>query len=136
MNKTAIFFAVLLSLQPLRAADDFSQAELARIGRKVWLNECNGSVVGLTSWNEGEDFASLGIGHFIWYPKGRRGPFEESFPKLLRFLEARGIKPPAWIANAEACPWNSRAEFQRDSRSSRMTELRAFLASTVPLQAA
>jgi hypothetical protein len=53
----------------------FSKSE-----KKIWQNECNGTIAGLTSWNAGEDFASLGIGHFIWYPKGRRGPFEKVFP--------------------------------------------------------
>ena len=59
-----------------------SPAQLQRVGQRIWQNECAGSVAGLTSWNAGEDFASLGIGHFIWYPAGRRGPFEESFPQL------------------------------------------------------
>ncbi|MGZ5512150.1 MAG: hypothetical protein ACXWG7_02070, partial [Chthoniobacterales bacterium] len=57
-----------------------SRADAQRIGRKVWQNECGGTIAGLTSWNAGENFASLGIGHFIWYPKDVRGPFEESFP--------------------------------------------------------
>jgi hypothetical protein len=61
-----------------------SEAEL--IGRRIWQNESGGTVAGLTAWNSGEDFASLGIGHFIWYPAGRRGPFEESFPPLLQYL--------------------------------------------------
>jgi hypothetical protein len=63
-----------------------SHADVLRIGKKIWQNECNGTVSGLTSWNSGEDFASLGIGHFIWYPKGKRGPFEESFLKLVSFI--------------------------------------------------
>src|ERR1051325_10815153 len=65
-----------------------SHAEAVRIGNKVWQNESNGTIAGLTSWNKGENFASLGIGHFIWYPKGLKGPFEESFPKLLNFISA------------------------------------------------
>src|SRR5438067_11266867 len=109
------FFLIVFALffSTVRAAE-FSEAELSRIGHKVWRNEANGSVEGLTAWNTGEDFASLGIGHFIWYPKNKRGPFDESFPKLVRFMQARGVKLPAWIAEAEACPWNSRADFQRE----------------------
>src|SRR5262249_34516535 len=72
------------------SAITISQADALRIGHKVWQNECNGSVAGLTSWNEGENFASLGIGHFIWYPKNVHGPFEESFPKLVSFISQRG----------------------------------------------
>src|SRR5207249_1771599 len=82
---------------------------------KIWQNECNGTISGLTSWNAGEDFASLGIGHFIWYPKGRRGPFEESFPKLVSFISKRGAKLPALLLGTgeKPCPWNSRTEFLR-----------------------
>lgn len=127
------FIALPAAFQTMKAAE-FSQAELSRIGRKVWQNECAGTVAGLTSWNEGENFASLGIGHFIWYPKNQRGPYEESFPKLVRFLEARGAKPPAWASGA--CPWESRAEFLRDAQSDRMKALRAFLAGTIPGQTA
>ena len=34
-----------------------------------------GTISGLTSWNVGENFASLGIGHFIWYRKRPARPF-------------------------------------------------------------
>ena len=109
-----------------------SDAELDRIGRRVWQNECSGTRDGLTSWNTGETFASLGIGHFIWYPPGQDGPFEESFPKLAKFLAANGAKVPGWM-NGD-CPWKTRAEFQGDLRSERMNELRDLLANTIRLQ--
>lgn len=103
--------------------------ELESIGKKVWQNECGGTVSGLTSWNEGEDFPSLGIGHFIWYPKGKNGPFEESFPKLVVFLKSQGVSTPSWLSGSS--PWNSRSEFKAEINSSRMTELRKLLASTI-----
>src|SRR5947199_5430065 len=87
-----------------------SPVETRRIGNKIWQNECGGTVSGLTSWNAGENFASLGIGHFIWYPKGVRGPFEESFPKFVEFAVARGTKLPAGVSQKDPCPWNSRTE--------------------------
>jgi hypothetical protein len=46
-------------------AVSLSHGDALKIGKRVWQNECNGTVSGLTSWNQGEDFASLGIGHFI-----------------------------------------------------------------------
>jgi hypothetical protein len=115
-------------------APAFSARELETIGRKVWQNECGGRREGLTTWNVGEQFASLGIGHFIWYPKGFTGPFDESFPRLVAFLVAEGAAVPEWVQD-HPCPWSSRAEFQSDLRSPRMTELRDLLAGTVPLQA-
>jgi hypothetical protein len=119
------------------AAISLSQAEAVRIGHKVWQNECNGTIAGLTSWNKGENFASLGIGHFIWYPKGVTGPFEESFPKLVNFISARGAKLPAMLLEVGElhCPWNSRTEFLRAQQTAQMKQLRQFLADTVDLQA-
>jgi len=112
-----------------------SDAEADRIGRKIWRNECAGTKEGLTSWNKGEDFPSLGIGHFIWYPQGRRGPFQESFPGLKDYLQSQGVKLPAWLATAKACPWNDRSAFMADFNGSRLSGLRDLLASTVGLQA-
>ena len=120
------------------ASISLSHSDALKIGKRVWQNECNGTVSGLTSWNQGEDFASLGIGHFIWYPKGRRGPFEESFPKVVSFISSRGAKLPAVLLDAgagNACPWNSRAEFVRAQHSVEMNQLRRFLADTIDLQA-
>jgi len=133
-----LVFAALIPFVPksLRAMT-LSHADVLKIGKKVWQNECNGTIAGLTSWNEGEDFASLGIGHFIWYPKGRRGPFEESFPKLVSFISKRGAKLPTLLLGAEEkpCPWNSRTEFLRAQHSTEMNQLRRFLADTIDLQA-
>jgi hypothetical protein len=117
------------------AAINLSPAETRRIGNKIWQNECGGTVAGLTSWNAGENFASLGIGHFIWYPKGVRGPFDESFPKFAEFAASRAAKLPAVAVTKDGCPWNSRAEFNAAAQSAPMKELRAFLARTVDLQA-
>ena len=110
-----------------------SKPEAERIGNKIWKNECGGTLEGLTSWNEGEYFASLGIGHFIWYSRVRQGPFEESFPKLIQYITSKGIKVPE-IARKSDCPWNSRTEFIRSKNSSQMNELRQFLHRTIPLQ--
>jgi len=125
----ALLAALLLQSQ----ASELSDAQLAQIGRKVWINECDGTVAGLTSWNEGEAFASLGIGHFIWYPAGMRGPFEESFPPLARYLAAHTQPVPEWMLGA--CPWRTREEFMAAQDTRRMEELRGLLAATVPLQA-
>ena len=116
---------------------NLSRAEAMRIGKKIWQNECKGTVAGLTSWNTGENFASLGIGHFIWYPKGVRGPFDESFPELVDFAASRDATLPDVVrANRNSgCPWSTRAEFMAASDSAEMKQLRQFLVDTVPMQA-
>lgn len=116
----------------LSATPRLTPGQLQRVGQRIWQNECAGTVAGLTSWNAGEDFASLGIGHFIWYPKGKRGPFEESFPPLTAFLESRGVQMPAWSKGP--CPWNNKASFEADKQGPRQTQLRKILSQTVGLQ--
>jgi hypothetical protein len=128
---TVILVALTQNAQSIQLSD--SQAQT--VGRRLWQNESGGSIAGLTAWNSGEDFASLGIGHFIWYPPGKRGPFEESFPPLLSFLRSSGATVPSWLSEAKGCPWNTRAEFLAAVNSPRMTELRDLLVKTIGLQA-
>jgi hypothetical protein len=130
-----LLWILVATVQNGRAAINLSPAETRRIGNRIWQNECGGTVAGLTSWNAGENFASLGIGHFIWYPKGVRGPFDESFPKFVEFADSRHAKLPAVLVAKEGCPWKSRTEFNQAAQSPPMKELRAFLARTVDLQA-
>ena len=130
-----LLFWCLAEIGNAAAPIQISKGDALRIGKRIWQNECNGSIAGLTSWNSGEDFASLGIGHFIWYPKGMRGPFDESFPKFLEFAHEGKVTVPVWLNQATACPWNSRAEFLHAQDSPQMSELRQFLAHTVDLQA-
>ncbi|MBI5209446.1 MAG: hypothetical protein HY927_05665 [Elusimicrobia bacterium] len=149
---------VPLSLELLSSADDLSfmmhadQIRLDRpvrlpgsywisdraasaIARRVWLNESGGTLEGLTFWGNGEGFASLGIGHFIWYPAGADKPFGESFVRLLGYFERRGVALPEWLKGSPACPWPDRKSFFKDIASPRMLELRKLMADTVELQA-
>jgi hypothetical protein len=134
---TLAFLACITPGAQILAAVALSHGDALRIGRKIWQNECNGTIAGLTSWNEGENFASLGIGHFIWYPKNQRGPFEESFPKLVSFIASRGAELPALLLRVDEtpCPWNSRAEFLHAQHTPAMNQVRQFLANTVDFQA-
>jgi len=112
-----------------------SAASKHKIGKKIWQNESGGTVSGLTTWNAGEEFPSLGIGHFIWYPKNYRGPYTESFPAFIRFAQQRGAKGiPAWVLKSPSCPWTSRASFNSAKNGAHLTSLRNFLASNVELQ--
>ncbi len=112
-----------------------SDRDALYIGKKIWKNECGGTIEGLTSWNKGEEFASLGIGHFIWYPKGQKVRYYESFPLVMKYFEELGIEKPAWLHSSARCPWPNREAFMRDMDSRRMQELRNLLARTIPHQA-
>lgn len=115
------------------ASARLSAAQKAAIGKKIWLNECAGTVAGLTTWNTGEEFPSLGIGHFIWYPDGFKGRFTESWPQFIAYAKQNGATPPA-VALERHSPWTSKAEFQKDFDGPRLTTLRKWLSGNVALQ--
>jgi hypothetical protein len=102
------------------------------IGMKIWNNECEGSFNGLTSWNNGETFASLGIGHFLWYPVSGEDSNQAGFPELLKYIEEHGGKKPNWIG--PICPWKTYQEFMAAKNDPKMRELRQFLFNNIPLQ--
>ena len=109
-------------------------ADAQRIGKKIWQNEAAGTIAGLTSWNKNEAFASMGIGHFIWYPAGGHQTYEESFRPLMRFLTSRGVHLPAGLTPQSPCPWPTRTAFVAASQSTQMRALRQMLSQTVGLQ--
>jgi hypothetical protein len=109
-------------------------AQVDEIGQRIWQNECKRSIDGLLSWNNGEEFISLGIGHFIWYPEEKRGPFQETFPGLLQFLYENHVAVPSWMMAAHGCPWKTKKEFLENHADSKVQELRELLVSTVALQ--
>jgi hypothetical protein len=136
MRKSLLLFifAVLCKGACLHALT-VSLEDANRIGDKIWINEGAGSVEFLTHWNVGENFASLGIGHFIWYPEGKKEKFQEMFPEMLRFLKEKKASLPDWLVSIPSCPWNTREEFYKDINTPRMQTLRQFLFKTKDLQA-
>ena len=173
-TKTALPFA-LVALATLSAM--FSHAGLSQeqsdsvlprlntadaewLGERIFANECAAQRACLTSWNEGEDFPSLGIGHFIWFQRNQDEIFAETFPDLLTYLDETGITLPKWLqpnnlitnndgpdgdihagdfsrdisgetpSEGKDSPWESRADFYQDIDSPRMEELRTLLDTT------
>lgn len=107
--------------------------DAASISQKLWENE-KITIRNLTGWNQGKTFASLGIGHFTWYPVGQEGPYEEKFLALLEFFQKQRISLPEWLQEQPDCPWNSRAEFYDNIDSAKMFSLRNLLKNTIPQQ--
>ncbi|MCK5664860.1 MAG: hypothetical protein KAI17_15320, partial [Thiotrichaceae bacterium] len=66
--------------------------ELYAIGDQIFKNETGGKIEQLVHWNHREDFASMGIGHFTWYPAGRRARYGNTFPGLLDYLQKNGVQ--------------------------------------------
>lgn len=111
--------------------------QAAWVADMIYGNECNRQPRCLTSWNVGEDFPSLGIGHFIWYREGQQERFVESFPALLGFYVAQGVSLPAWLSGLPGwdAPWDTREQFLAEVDGPRLTQLREFLLDTRGVQA-
>ena len=103
------------------------------IGQKIWQNESAGKTSGLTHWNDGEEFPSLGIGHFIWYPKGFNGRWTETWPEFVNYATKRGLQVPA-VGRNPYCPWPKKTPFMRDFNGSNLTGLRKWLAANITIQ--
>ncbi len=135
-----ILVSILISALLLSACDtkciSVSQEELEKIGQLIFINEGAGKVDNLTTWNKGEEFASLGIGHFIWYPKDKEYRFYEIFPAVYEFIKSQGVEPPDWMEEMPVfdLPWDSREDFYSDFQTPEMVSLRQFLLKSIPQQ--
>lgn len=121
----------------LRAADYplLNEAQREWIGQQIFRNECNQQTDCLTSWNTGEEFPSMGIGHFIWYRQDQHEIFEESFPALLQYFQSQNIAIPDWVIDANFdSPWQNREQFLAAFDSQELETLRTLLAATMPQQ--
>ena len=121
-----------------KAGLKISKEELNVVADKIFKNEAGGKKEDIVYWNTGEDFPSLGIGHFIWYRAGQRGKFAESFPQLVAYYRAHNIKLPKIIEENEYSPWANSDELFRLKRimDNDITELTNFLYNTKDIQVA
>ncbi len=110
--------------------------QLGVIGQKIYKNETGGDVKNLIFWSENEVFASLGVGHFIWFPQGRSLGFTESFPSLIRYLHENGAVVPEWLLKQiqVGALWSSREQLEQDRGSEQFLSLQQLLIDTSGLQ--
>jgi hypothetical protein len=110
--------------------------ELKVISDKIYLNETSGDPEKLMFWSTNESFASLGIGHFIWYPDGEAKRFDETFPAMIDYYVANKVEVPAWLLNARkvGAPWKNRASFEYARKDKQFIDLKYLLMNTKELQ--
>ena len=118
----------------------FSPTGYYWLASRIYHSEALGQQRYLTHWNAGEDFPSLGIGHFIWFPAGVDAPFDESFPAMVRHVRASAgqcAPVPAWLDDLDKfeAPWPSKLAFDAAQQSPEMQALRAWLSKTAVYQA-
>jgi hypothetical protein len=107
-----------------------TDSQLNEIAQKIYQNETGSNPDYLIAWNEGENFASLGLGHFIWFPKGLDSPFTETFPELIEYLDEQGVNLPNWLQNNRDFPFNTKQAFVDAKDSEEMKSLKQLLLST------
>ncbi|RVU85981.1 hypothetical protein EOL70_00585 [Leucothrix sargassi] len=125
-----------LSVSKPPATTGIDTKQLHEIGQKILKNETGGRPENLIFWSTNEAFPSLGVGHFIWFPKGHSQGFTESFPSMIRFLEASKADVPNWLSAQinEGALWSSRDELERSRNTRRFKELQQLLIDTSGLQ--
>jgi len=136
--KYLLLLLLSLSLTNIKADPIQLTPEQANfVAMKVWQNEGAGLDKYLVHWNDGEDFASVGIGHFIWFPKGHTEKFREVFPMVVAFMESKKVAMPHWLNSSTPLLWNSKSEFYaaKNSNSKKYKELFEFLKTTQAHQA-
>ncbi|NOR56818.1 MAG: hypothetical protein GQ531_11515 [Sulfurovum sp.] len=129
----SFFFSLLFS-----APIEMSSTQAEYVAKKVWQNEGAGKDKYLVWWNKGEDFASVGIGHFIWFPKGHTERFREVFPMLITFMKERNVDMPTWLNANTDFPWQTKKAFfaAKKAETKQYRELFSFLKKTFSTQAA
>ncbi len=132
---TRLTAVLLLSLGMSLADVSIPKATLNDIAGKIYRNETGGKRENLVVWNNGENFPSLGIGHFIWYKYNEPERFEESFPLLVDFYKSKNIALPKILRMYRFAPWKTQAEFlTAKTNDVDFSELEGFLYNTQPVQ--
>jgi hypothetical protein len=135
-NRFLVLLLVQFTTFPLAYGQlpQLNHQQLDWLGQQIFANECSSRHQCLTSWNPGEDFPSLGIGHFIWYQAQQTEPFEETFPALIAFYNERSVPIPRWLQANPDAPWPDRQSFLTELDSPELEQLRQFLATTMEFQ--
>ncbi len=127
-----IFLFIVFSLfcNELSSIDiRISKTQAALLSQRIFINETDLRHAKLLQWNKKENFLSLGIAHFIWYPQGQEKRFVESFPLLLSYLKKSNYPAPKWLCDTTACPWQTEKDFYTDRDSVKKKQLYKFLQS-------
>lgn len=111
-----------------------SEKELKLIADLVYQDNLS-SRKDLIHWYDGENFASLGIAGFTWYPQGTKANFGNTFPELLNYLDRRGITLPEGFKNQDYSPWHNKEDMNNYKFTKQGKELELFLYKTRLLQA-
>jgi len=118
-------------------ATKFTSDMVSKIGEHIWQSETKGDDNKLIFWKDGENHASCGIGHFVWFPSDIEKTCDEQFPDLLRYLQEEGVSLPHWLEKDLRCPWPDKTTFDtaKNKNEVYIQELNRLLSTTRDKQA-
>ena len=102
-------------------ASDKSKDMLEMIAEMLFYNEGKNDNVNLIFWNSKENFASMGIGHFLWDAKSD----SDQFPKFIAYVKQKGIDVPKEFDGE--IPWKSKEELDNARLNGKLEHLYSFL---------
>ncbi|SET09488.1 hypothetical protein [Thorsellia anophelis] len=137
ISKSAPSFDEVVKLQKNNSSADpkiaAARKELLTIAQMIYKNETGENRDNLVYWNPNEPFPSLGIGHFIWYPKGYNASYGDMLPSLIAFYQQNNRKVPK-ILTSRYAPWKNRSEFEAARKRGEFEELIRFFEETKDVQ--
>jgi len=102
-----------------------NQAQAVEIGQRIAANEGTLGTASLVEWREHEEYSSLGIGHFIWYPQGIKADSISFNDFLLHISASQGL--PDWLAEEVSPPWQSQEDYSSKKHDAFKQRMRNFL---------
>lgn len=131
------FYVICASNLSYAMIFEISKADTQLMAQRVFKNECSVEKNCLLEWNAGEDFLSLGLEHFIWFPSSTTSIFKDSFRSYLLYARKKGEKLPATLDKSPlpGCPWVNRDQFLTAKESQQYKDVLEFMIKTKNCQA-
>ena len=109
---------------------------LNKIADQIYKNETGGNPKYLMYWSPSENFASLGYGHFIWYPADQPVVFDQTFPDMIQYYIDNKVDIPQWLKEQKdkGLPWPNKKAFDSAKGTPKYEQLRTLLINTKALQ--
>ena len=137
-NLIIIIHLAILALTLKCNSHNLTKEQKKVLSQEIWKNETGKKEKFLVFWNPNEEFLSLGIGHFTWYPNGATKIYTQTFPSLLALFQKKDVLLPEWLKKAtlNGSPWQNKKEFYdaQKQNDSRIEYLKTLLTNNMSLQ--
>ena len=130
-----LFVGASVSAQSIPTSAELAQssllhltdAQMLEIGKRIWQNQSGGEISGITSWNEKDKCAYIGINECIWYTQDNPNIFQENWPTMALYLKDHGFPIEDWMLGY--CPWETKEDFVASLDGPQVTSLRSILST-------